>query len=85
LRCPIDQAEQMFIALKKLHREVTFARFPDESHTFSATGKPRHRLERYRLILEWFAKHLKPNEAPTPPASPAPVVDDTPRARPARP
>ena len=70
LRCPIDQAEQMFIALKKLHRDVTFARFPDESHTFSATGKPRHRLERYRLILDWFAKHLKPNEAPTPPARP---------------
>jgi dipeptidyl aminopeptidase/acylaminoacyl peptidase len=58
LRCPIEQAEQMFVALKKLGRDVTFVRFPDESHTFSVTGTPRHRLERYRLILEWFAKRL---------------------------
>jgi dipeptidyl aminopeptidase/acylaminoacyl peptidase len=60
LRCPIDQGEQMFVALKKLGRDVTFVRFPDESHTFSATGKPRHRLERHRLILDWFAKYLMP-------------------------
>ena len=60
LRCPIDQAEQMFVALKKLGRDVTFVRFPDESHTFSATGTPQHRLERYRLILEWFDTRLTP-------------------------
>jgi dipeptidyl aminopeptidase/acylaminoacyl peptidase len=60
LRCPIEQGEQLFVALKKLHRDVTFVRFPDESHTFSGTGKPRHRLERQRLILDWFARHLTP-------------------------
>jgi dipeptidyl aminopeptidase/acylaminoacyl peptidase len=60
LRCPIDQGEQMFIALKKLGRDVTFVRFPDESHAFAAMGRPRHRLERHRVVLDWFAKYLKP-------------------------
>ncbi|HEY7516853.1 MAG TPA: S9 family peptidase [Methylomirabilota bacterium] len=58
LRCPIDQAEQLFIALKKLRKEVTFVRFAGESHTFSAFGRPRHRLERQRIILDWFERHL---------------------------
>ena len=57
LRCPIEQGEQLFVALKKLRREVRFIRFPGENHEMSRSGKPRHRLERFRHILEWFA-HL---------------------------
>ncbi len=60
LRCPISEAEQLFMALKTLRREVTFVRFPDENHELSRSGKPRHRLERFRIILEWFAKYLPP-------------------------
>ncbi len=60
LRCPIGEAEQLFMALKTLRREVTFVRFPDENHELSRSGKPRHRLERFRIILEWFAKYLRP-------------------------
>jgi len=58
LRCPIEQAEQLFVALKKLGREVRFVRFPGENHEMSRSGKPRHRLERFRHILEWFSTHL---------------------------
>ena len=58
LRCPIEQAEQLFVALKKQHKEVRFVRFPDEGHDMSRAGKPRHRLDRFRFILEWFASHL---------------------------
>jgi dipeptidyl aminopeptidase/acylaminoacyl peptidase len=60
LRCPIEQAEQLFVALKTLRREVVFVRFPDENHELTRSGKPRHRLERFRILLEWFAKHLRP-------------------------
>jgi dipeptidyl aminopeptidase/acylaminoacyl peptidase len=60
LRCPIEQAEQLFVALRKLGREVTFVRFPDENHELSRSGTPRHRLERFRFILDWFATHLSP-------------------------
>jgi dipeptidyl aminopeptidase/acylaminoacyl peptidase len=59
LRCPVEQAEQLFIALKKQRKEVLFVRFPDENHEMSRSGKPRHRLERFRVILEWFAKYLQ--------------------------
>jgi len=58
LRCPIEQAEQLFVALKKLRREVRFVRFPGENHEMSRSGRPRHRLERFRHILEWFAPYL---------------------------
>ena len=58
LRCPIEQAEQLFVALKKLGKEVVFVRFPDENHELSRSGKPRHRLARFRFILDWFARHL---------------------------
>jgi dipeptidyl aminopeptidase/acylaminoacyl peptidase len=59
LRCPIEQAEQLFIALKKQRKDVMFVRFPDENHEMSRSGKPRHRLERFRLILAWFARYLQ--------------------------
>jgi dipeptidyl aminopeptidase/acylaminoacyl peptidase len=60
LRCPMEQAEQLFVALKTLRRDVTFVRFPDENHELSRSGKPRHRLERFRIILDWVAAHLAP-------------------------
>jgi dipeptidyl aminopeptidase/acylaminoacyl peptidase len=63
LRCPIGQAEQLYVALKKRRKEVVLVRFPDENHELSRSGKPRHRLERFRIILEWFTRRLAP-EAP---------------------
>ena len=57
-RCPMEQAEQLFIALKRLRRTVEFVRFPDESHGLSRNGKPKHRVERLQRTLGWFEKHL---------------------------
>jgi dipeptidyl aminopeptidase/acylaminoacyl peptidase len=57
-RCHIVESEQLFVALKKLGRETTFVRMPDAGHGFGAVGRPRQRLERYRIILDWFATHL---------------------------
>ncbi len=58
LRCPIEQGEQFFTALKYLRREVEFVRFPDEGHELSRSGQPLHRLERLERILGWFRDHL---------------------------
>jgi dipeptidyl aminopeptidase/acylaminoacyl peptidase len=66
LRCPIEQAEQLFVALKKMRKEVLFVRFPDENHEMSRSGKPRHRLERFRYILDWFNKYLQPQRTESP-------------------
>ncbi len=57
-RCPIEQSEQLFVALTMLGRETEFVRFPNESHGLSRMGKPAHRIERLQSILGWFEKHL---------------------------
>ena len=60
MRCNIVESEQLFVALKRLGREVVFVRMPDAGHGFGGVGRPRQRLERFRLILDWFAKYLRP-------------------------
>jgi len=58
LRCPINQAEELFVALRLLGRDPVFVRFPGESHELSRSGSPKHRVVRARLILEWFEEKL---------------------------
>ncbi|MEW5720489.1 MAG: prolyl oligopeptidase family serine peptidase, partial [Chloroflexota bacterium] len=58
-RCPIEQGEQFYIALKKLNVPTELVRFPDETHELSRSGKPKHRQERLERIVEWFKRYLK--------------------------
>lgn len=58
LRCPISQAEELFVALRMLKREVEFVRFPGESHELTRAGAPKHRVMRFELLLEFFGRHL---------------------------
>ena len=57
LRCPISQAEELFVALRLLGKDVTFYRFPGESHELSRSGSPVHRRQRAEIILDFFAEH----------------------------
>lgn len=57
-RVPIEQAESMFVALRGLGRAVTLARFREEGHDLSRTGKPKNRVARLQLIVDWFRLHL---------------------------
>jgi acylaminoacyl-peptidase len=59
LSCGMEQAEQMFVALKKLKKEVELVVFPGENHDLPRAGKPAHRLERFDHYLRWFNKYLK--------------------------
>ncbi|WP_442598594.1 S9 family peptidase [Neobacillus sp. D3-1R] len=54
LRCPMEQAEQWYVALKRLGVDTKFVRFPDENHDLSRSGKPKHRLERLNHLIGWF-------------------------------
>jgi dipeptidyl aminopeptidase/acylaminoacyl peptidase len=56
-RCPIDNAEQLFTALKKLRKTTEFVIFPG-SHGFGMIGKPKHRVQRLQHILRWFDRYL---------------------------
>jgi dipeptidyl aminopeptidase/acylaminoacyl peptidase len=57
-RCPIEQAEQYFMALLRNGTTTELVRFPGEGHEMSRSGKPRHRRERFDAILEWHSRHL---------------------------
>lgn len=58
LRCPIEQAEQLFIALKRLGKQTRFIRFPEANHELSRSGKPSLRVKRLEAILGWFEEYL---------------------------
>ena len=57
-RCPISQAEELFVAMRLLGKDVTFYRFPGESHELSRSGSPVHRVQRAEIILDFFADKL---------------------------
>ncbi|PFA66464.1 peptidase [Bacillus sp. AFS015802] len=57
-RCPVEQAEQLFIALKREGKEARFVRFPESNHNLSRTGKPSLREARLQEIVDWFGEYL---------------------------
>jgi len=57
LRCPIEQAEQLFTALKVLGREAVLVRYQDDNHDLTRGGKPRNRIDHCRRIVDWFDSH----------------------------
>ena len=62
---PGSGGEQMFRALKYMHRPTVMVHFPGESHELSRSGQPWHRVERLDHIVGWFDKWLMgiPNPA----------------------
>ncbi len=51
---PGSGGEQMFRALKYMHRPTVMVHFPGESHELSRSGQPWHRVERLDHIVGWF-------------------------------
>jgi len=59
LRCPMEQAEQLFVRLRRLSKvETELIRFPEESHGLSRSGRPDRRVERLERIVGWFDRFL---------------------------
>ena len=60
LRCNIEQAEQVFSALKLNNVPTRFVRYPrTTSHGMSRGGPPDMRLHRLHQILNWWTKYLR--------------------------
>ena len=57
-RCPLEQAQRMFVALRRAGAPAEFLLFPGEGHELSRSGRPRHRVQRFEAILEWWGRHL---------------------------
>jgi len=60
LRCNIEQAEQVFTALKVQNVPTRFVRYPrSTSHGLSRGGPPDMRLHRLGQISEWWRRWMK--------------------------
>lgn len=56
-RCPIEQAEQFFVALKRQGKAVEFVRFPKSSHGFRRSGHPALHVEYLDRMLSWLERY----------------------------
>lgn len=57
LRCPMEQAEQFYVAMKKQRVDTKLITFPQSNHGLSRNGLPNLRLKRFEAILEWLKNH----------------------------
>ena len=62
LRVPIEQAEQMYVALKKRRVPAQFIRYPDMYH---GGWTPWNTVHRYHHELQWWARYLGSRPAVT--------------------
>ena len=58
LRCPLGQAETWFATIHQHGVESELLIFPGENHELSRSGRPRHRVQRFEAILDWFGRYL---------------------------
>lgn len=58
LRTPAEQAENVFVRLRKMGKEVDLVVFHDEPHSVVVAGRPWNRVRHIRAVLEWFQRHL---------------------------
>ena len=59
-RCPVEQAQRLYVALRKRSATVELLLFPGEGHELSRSGTPKHRVARFVAILDWFDRYLRP-------------------------
>jgi dipeptidyl aminopeptidase/acylaminoacyl peptidase len=57
-RCPLEQAERMFVALRRNGTPAEMLLFPGEGHELTRSGRPRHRVQRLQAVLDWWARWL---------------------------
>ncbi len=59
LRCPVGQAEEWFVALRRLGVTTEFVRYPGGSHLFILLGRPSHRIDYNRRIEDWMVRYTR--------------------------
>ncbi|MDA0708578.1 MAG: S9 family peptidase [bacterium] len=57
-RCPIEQSEQFFVALKRQDKPVAFVRFPGGAHGFRKNAHPVFREEYLRRMIDWLGCYV---------------------------
>jgi dipeptidyl aminopeptidase/acylaminoacyl peptidase len=57
-RCPLEQAQRLYVALHRRGVPVEMLLFPGEGHELSRAGLPSHRVARFEAILDWWSRWL---------------------------
>lgn len=55
---PVSQAEEMYVALKKLGVSTYFVQYIGEGHGWRPDLKPKNRYDLYQRMINWFDLHL---------------------------
>lgn len=57
LRCPLGQAQQWFAALRSHEVPTRMVLYPGAGHLFVLTGRPSHRIDYNRRLIDWVQRH----------------------------
>lgn len=57
-RCPLEQGQRLYARLRRNGVPTKLLIFPGEGHDLSRAGQPRHRVQRFEHILDWWAEYL---------------------------
>ncbi|MET0734951.1 MAG: S9 family peptidase [Microbacterium sp.] len=57
-RCPLEQATRYYAALKRQGTPAELLVFPGENHELTRSGQPRHRVERFAAVVDWWTRTL---------------------------
>jgi LSD1 subclass zinc finger protein len=58
LRCALGQAEEMYVALRRLGKVAELVTFPGSNHEIARGGAPKMRIARLGAIVDWFGRYL---------------------------
>ncbi len=58
IRCPIEQAEQLYVFLKRMGKTTQMVRFPVSNHELSRSGRPLLRIARLDAMTGWFEQYI---------------------------
>ena len=62
-RCPIGQGEELFVGLIASGRApAEFVRYPGQSHGFRQQGRPSHRIDVVRRVVDWLRRYVPAGE-----------------------
>ena len=61
-RCPIEQAEQFYVALKLNKVPAELVRYQGDNHEHARSGLPKNMIDRLEIKLKWFDRFLRNRE-----------------------
>jgi dipeptidyl aminopeptidase/acylaminoacyl peptidase len=57
-RCPMEQAQRLYVTLRRRGVPVEMLLFPGEGHELTRSGLPSHRVARFEAIIDWWSRWL---------------------------